>query len=204
MSSENPTGAASVPQDGVESATAPGGAAAETPSAAQVEEWRAAALKLAEANDRHLRLYADFENFKKRAQRERDETRRAAVESVLGRLLPVVDTFEMAMVAAQMPGTSVETLRAGVQMIQGQLRGVLGEFGVEEIDALGKPFDPLMHEAVSQQETSDVPEGQVVQQMRRGYRCRDRLLRAASVVVARPPGSSSAQPGAVQGGAPQA
>jgi len=197
MSSENPTGAANVPQDGTETAAAQ--AAGETPTAAQVEEWRAAALKLAEANERHLRLYADFENFKKRAQRERDETRRAAVESVLGRLLPVVDTFEMAMMAAQMPGTSVETLRAGVQMIQGQLRGVLGEFGVEEIDAMGKPFDPLFHEAVSQQETLDVPEGQVVQQMRRGYRCRERLLRAASVVVARPPASGASQTVAEQG-----
>jgi molecular chaperone GrpE len=202
MSSENPTGAANVPQDGTETAAAQ--AAGETPTAAQVEEWRAAALKLAEANERHLRLYADFENFKKRAQRERDETRRAAVESVLGRLLPVVDTFEMAMMAAQMPGTSVETLRAGVQMIQGQLRGVLGEFGVEEIDAMGKPFDPLFHEAVSQQETLDVPEGQVVQQMRRGYRCRERLLRAASVVVARPPASVASPTVAEQGDAPKA
>jgi molecular chaperone GrpE len=202
MSSENPTGAANVPQDGTETAAAQ--AAGETPTAAQVEEWRAAALKLAEANERHLRLYADFENFKKRAQRERDETRRAAVESVLGRLLPVVDTFEMAMMAAQMPGTSVETLRAGVQMIQGQLRGVLGEFGVEEIDAMGKPFDPLFHEAVSQQETLDVPEGQVVQQMRRGYRCRERLLRAASVVVARPPASGASQTVAEQGDATKA
>jgi len=202
MSSENPTGAANVPQDGTETSAAQ--AAGETPTAAQVEEWRAAASKLAEANERHLRLYADFENFKKRAQRERDETRRAAVESVLGRLLPVVDTFEMAMMAAQMPGTSVETLRAGVQMIQGQLRGVLGEFGVEEIDAMGKPFDPLFHEAVSQQETLDVPEGQVVQQMRRGYRCRERLLRAASVVVARPPASGASQTVAEQGDAPKA
>ena len=201
MSSENPTGAANVPQDGTETAAAQ--AAGETPTAAQVEEWRAAALKLAEANERHLRLYADFENFKKRAQRERDETRRAAVESVLGRLLPVVDTFEMAMMAAQMPGTSVETLRAGVQMIQGQLRGVLGEFGVEEIDAMGKPFDPLFHEAVSQQETLDVPEGQVVQQLRRGYRCRERLLRAASVVVARPPAPGASPTVAEQGDAPK-
>lgn len=194
MSSENPPGTTTTPTDATEQA-APQSAASgnpEIPTPAQVEEWRTAAARLAEAQERHLRLYADFENFKKRAQRERDETRRAAVESVLGRLLPVVDTFEMAMAAAQLPGTSVETLRAGVQMIQGQLRGVLGEFGVEEIDATGKPFDPLLHEAVSQQETADVPEGHVVQQMRRGYKCRDRLLRAASVVVARPPGQPPA------------
>ena len=202
MSSENPPGTAATPMDGTQSGAAKEAqASVEQPTAAQVEEWRTAAERLVEANERHLRLYADFENFKKRAQRERDETRRAAIESVLGRLLPVVDTFEMAMVAAQMPGTSVETLRAGVQMIQGQLRGVLGEFGVEEIDATGKPFDPLMHEAVSQQETADVPEGHVVQQMRRGYRCRERLLRAASVVVARPPAGT---PGSTSGESPTA
>ena len=192
MSSDNSPGTAATPMDGTATGVSNGSQApADAPTPAQIEEWRAAASKLAEANERHLRLYADFENFKKRSQRERDETRRAAIESVLGRLLPVVDTFEMAMAAAQMPGTSVETLRAGVQMIQGQLRGVLGEFGVEEIDATGKPFDPALHEAVSQQESSDVPEGHVVQQMRRGYRCRDRLLRAASVVVARPPASQA-------------
>lgn len=195
MSSENPPGTSATPMDGTDAGapnTVPPTTEAPTPE--QVEEWRAAASKLAEAHERHLRLYADFENFKKRAQRERDETRRAAIESVLGRILPVVDTFEMAMAAAQLPGTSVDTLRAGVQMIQGQLRGVLGEFGVEEIDAAGKPFDPLLHEAVSQQESLDVPEGHVIQQMRRGYKCRDRLLRAASVVVARPPAEPTSTP----------
>jgi molecular chaperone GrpE len=108
---------------------------------------------------------------------------------VVTRILPVIDTFEMALQAAQMPGTTVETLKAGVSMIHGQLRGVLGELGVEEVSALGQVFDPSLHEAVSQQETASVPEGQVVQQLRKGYRCRDRLLRPASVVVARAPGA---------------
>lgn len=163
-------------------------AAAETLTPEQVAELKTAAERGAEAQERFIRLYADFENFKKRAQRERDEARRAATESVVTRILPVIDTFEMALQAAQMPGTTVETLKAGVSMIHGQLRGVLGELGVEEVSALGQVFDPSLHEAVSQQETDSVPEGQVVQQLRKGYRCRDRLLRPASVVVARAPG----------------
>ena len=147
--------------------------------------------QLAEAQERYVRLYADFENFKKRAARERDEVRRATTESVMGRLLPVLDTFEMAMQAASLPNTSVDSLKAGVAMIQGQLRNTVADYGVEEIDALGKPFDPALHEALSQQETSEVPEGHVLSQNRKGYRMKDRLLRPAAVVVARKPGSAA-------------
>ncbi len=72
-------------------------------------------------------------------------------------------------------------------MIHQQLRGVLTEAGLEEVDAAGKPFDPNWHEAVSQQESADVPDGQVLQQLRRGYKLRDRLIRPATVIVARKP-----------------
>ena len=130
--------------------------------------------QLAEVQERYVRLYADFENFKKRAARERDEVRRSTTESVLGRLLPVLDTFEMAMQAAAQPNTNLESLKAGVSMIQGQLRNTVADYGVEEIDALGKPFDPALH------------------QNRKGYRMKDRLLRPAAVVVARKPGSATA------------
>jgi molecular chaperone GrpE len=101
----------------------------------------------------------------------------------------VLDTFEMAMQAAAQPTVNLETLKAGVSMIQGQLRNAVGEYGVEEINAVGQPFDPLVHEAVSEQETDEVPAGQVVAQSRKGYRVKDRLLRPASVVVARRPGT---------------
>lgn len=143
--------------------------------------------QLAEVQERYVRLYADFENFKKRAARERDDVRRAATESVLGRLLPVLDTFEMAMQAASQPNTNLESLRAGVAMIQGQLRNTVADYGVEEIDAVGKPFDPSLHEALSQQETTETPDGHVLSQNRKGYRMKDRLLRPAAVVVARKP-----------------
>lgn len=182
MSSEHAAPAAGPESGQPDSQTAP-----ETLTAEQVNELKAAAAKGAEAQERFVRLYADFENFKKRAQRERDETRRAAQESVVTRLLPVIDNFEMALQAAAQPGTTVETLKAGVGMIHSQLRGVLSDLNVEEVPALGQPFDPSIHEAVSQQESADVPEGQVLQQVRKGYRCRERLLRAASVIVARAP-----------------
>ena len=147
--------------------------------------------QLAEVQERYVRLYADFENFKKRAARERDEVRRSTTESVLGRLLPVLDTFEMAMQAAAQPNTNLESLKAGVSMIQGQLRNTVADDGVEEIDAMGKPFDPALHEALSQQETTEVAEGLVISQNRKGYRMKDRLLRPAAVVVARKPGSTT-------------
>lgn len=147
--------------------------------------------QLAEVQERYVRLYADFENFKKRATRERDEVRRATTESVLGRLLPVLDTFEMAMQAAALPNTNLESLKAGVSMIQGQLRNTVADYGVEEIDAIGKPFDPALHEALSQQESADTAEGHVISQNRKGYRMKDRLLRPAAVVVARRPGSAT-------------
>ncbi len=159
-------------------------------------ELKALAAQGAEAQERYLRLYADFENFKKRAARERDEVRRAAIEGMISRLLPVLDTFDMAMAAAQIPGTNLETLKAGVQMIQGQLRGVFAEQGLEELVTTDKDFDPSVHEAVSQAESSTVPEGRILQQMRKGYRLKDRLLRPASVVVARAPGTPTDTQGA--------
>ena len=110
---------------------------------------------------------------------------------MLARFSPVLDNFEMALSAA---GTSTDptakSLLAGVQMIAQQFRGVLTECGLEEIDAAGKAFDPHFHEAVSQQDSTEVPEGHVLQQLRKGYRLRDRLLRPATVVVARRPASA--------------
>jgi molecular chaperone GrpE len=122
-----------------------------------------------------------------RAARERDETRRAATEAMLGKLLPVLDNFDMALAATNQANVTVETLKVGVSMIHTQLRQVFSDSGVDAVDAVGLPFDPAIHEAVSQQETTDVPEGQVVQQLRKGYRFKDRLLRPATVVVAKKP-----------------
>ncbi|MSU31501.1 MAG: nucleotide exchange factor GrpE [Pedosphaera sp.] len=165
-------------------------------SAAPLESEELVTLKAlvargAEAQERYVRLYADFENFKKRASRERDDVRRSAIESVIGRILPVLDTFEMAMQAATQPGVNLDTLKAGITMIQGTLRNAVSEFGVEEVNALGQTFDPLIHEAVSQVETTEAEDGQVLSQSRKGYRIKDRLIRPATVIVARRPGTTT-------------
>ena len=151
------------------------------------------AAKADEYWDRLLRTSADFDNFKKRAARERSEATQSATAALLQKLLPVLDHFEMARTAAQTAGGGQPTpLQTGIEMIQQQLRRVLAETGLEEIDAAGKAFDPTLHEAVSQVETAAAPEGQVVQQIRKGYKLRDRLLRPAAVIVAKTPAAPTA------------
>lgn len=141
--------------------------------------------------DRLLRGVADLENFRKRAARERQEAVQFANQSLLERLIPALDNLDMALTAVgSAQGASVDSLKTGVEMVLVQLRSVLKDAGLEEISAVGQPFDPTWHEAVSEQETKDVPEGQVLQQLRKGYRLQQRLLRPANVVVARQPKAS--------------
>jgi molecular chaperone GrpE len=158
----------------------------------QIEELKARAAKADEHWDRLLRTTADLENFKKRAAREKTEAAQFANASLLQKLLPILDNFEMAQMAAQsVQGDSLASLQAGVAMIQQQLKTILTDSGLEEIDASGKPFDPTLHEAVSQQESIEVPENHIVQQIRKGFKLRDRLLRPASVIVAKKPAINS-------------
>ena len=158
----------------------------------QIEDLKSRAAKADDNWDRLLRTTADFDNFKKRAAREKIEAAQYASFSLLQKLLPVLDNFEMALAAAQTaPGDKPAALQSGVTMIQQQLKSALAETGLEEIDATGKPFDPALHEAISQQETSKVPEDHVAQQLRKGYKFRDRLLRAATVIVAKKPAATS-------------
>ena len=146
---------------------------------------------IAELNERIVRLTADFDNFRKRAQRDKDEARQFANQGLLEKLLPVLDNFEMALTAVKGADPSV---RDGVQMILNQLLSVLKESGVEPVDALGQPFDPNLHEALSQEETTDAEEGTVVQQVQCGYKLNDRLVRPARVVVAKAPGTAEEAP----------
>jgi molecular chaperone GrpE len=159
----------------------------------QLEELQTRAAKAGEHWDRLLRTTADFENFKKRAARERGEAAQSASLALLQKLLPVLDHFEMAQTAAQSAeNDKLASLQAGIAMIQQQLKGILAEAGLEEIAAAGKLFNPMLHEAVSQLESNDVPEGHVLQQIRKGYKSRDRLLRPAAVVVAKKPSAPPA------------
>jgi molecular chaperone GrpE len=159
-----------------------------TVTPAQLAELKERAGRADENWERLLRTTADFENFKKRAAREKQEAIKFANEGLLQKLVPVLEHLDMALAAGQAAQPEAgQSLQAGVSMIGQQLKSVLAEAGLEEVDAVGKPFDPNLHEALSQKETPDVPEGQVVQQLRKGYKFRDRLLRPASVVVAKQP-----------------
>ena len=154
----------------------------------QFEELKERAAKADDNWERLLRTTADFENFKKRVTREKQEAIRYANEGLLQKLVPIMDNFDMALSAAQTGQTeAAQSLQAGINMIYQQMKSALVEAGLEEVDAAGKTFDPNLHEAVSQTETTEAPEGQVVQQLRKGYKLRDRLLRPATVVVAKAP-----------------
>jgi molecular chaperone GrpE len=157
-----------------------------TPEA--LENLKEKGAKADEHWERLLRTTADFDNFKKRAAREKQDAIKYANENLLQKLIPVLDNFDMAMSATQSTaGETQQSLQTGVAMILQQLRSAVQEAGLEEIDAAGKVFDPNLHEAVSQKETSDAPDGSVLQQLRKGYKLKDRLLRPATVVVAKAP-----------------
>ena len=154
----------------------------------QIEEMQAKDGKADEHWERLLRTTADFDNYKKRAAREKQDAIKYANESLVGKIIPVLDNFEMALAAAQSSSADgLKSLQDGVAMIQTQLKSVLTEAGLEDIDATGKPFDPNLHEAVSQQQSATVAEGHVLQQLRKGYKLRERLLRPATVIVAKAP-----------------
>ncbi|MDB6032683.1 MAG: GrpE protein [Verrucomicrobiales bacterium] len=154
----------------------------------ELAQLRSQAAKARELQDMLLRTAAEFDNYKKRIAREKQEAAKYVNEPILQKLIPVLDNFEMAFAASgSNQNVSVQSLQTGVNMILSQLKSVLSETGLEGIDAVGQKFDPNIHEALSQQETADVPEGQVVQQLRRGYKLRDRLLRPAAVVVSKSP-----------------
>ncbi len=154
----------------------------------QLRELRERAAKADEHWDRLLRTTADFDNFKKRAAREKQDAVKYANQDLLQKLIPVLDNFDMAQAATQTKEAGApQSLQAGISMVYQLLKKVLHEAGLEEVDATGQPFDPSLHEAVSQQEAAEVPEGHVFRQLRKGYKLRDRLLRPAGVIVAKQP-----------------
>lgn len=147
------------------------------------EEIERLERELAELRDRSMRTLADFDNYRKRAERERQEFRRYALLEPLRELLEVVDNLERAATA----GGSAEDLKQGVDMIVRQLHDYLRHHGVSAIEARGEAFDPTVHEAVSRRESEEVSDPVVDEEYQRGYRLHDRLLRPARVVVAVPP-----------------
>jgi molecular chaperone GrpE len=144
--------------------------------------------QLAEADDRLIRLQADFENFRKRAQRERQEALQYGPQNLVKDLLSVVDNLERAIDhARQSEGGDLQSFLQGVELVQREFLGVLGNHGVNEIEASGKPFDPALHEAMAQLPVTDSAPNTVVEVLQKGYQLRDRLVRASRVVVAKTP-----------------
>jgi molecular chaperone GrpE len=137
--------------------------------------------------DRLARLQAEFENARKRAERERTEFRDYAVGTVVEQFLPVVDNFELALKST---GTAAQ-LRHGVELIVKQMEEILGKMQVSPIAAVGEAFDPRMHEALGSVDRDDLPDQHVAEEIRRGYRLRERLLRPAMVRVAHNPKQKS-------------
>ncbi|EFF65986.1 co-chaperone GrpE [Selenomonas noxia ATCC 43541] len=154
----------------------------ETAEAAPVED-KAAALEaeLKEKSDRILRLQADFENFRRRTAKEKEELAAVITQNILGDLLPLLDNFERAMAVEQTDG---EAFQKGVEMIFTQLREVLDKHGLQSIEAEGQTFDPNFHQAVMRVEDSDAPDGTITQVLQKGYQAKGRVIRPAMVQVA--------------------
>lgn len=146
---------------------------------------------LNEATDKYIRLYADFENYRKVAARNKEELLKYANEELLTDFLTVIDHLELALQHSAGNETS-NALAEGVQLTLKELKGVLEKHGLATIDAMGKPFDPFVHHAMSQIESEDADENTVVKEFRKGYMLKDRVIRAALVGVAKKSSQSGA------------
>lgn len=131
--------------------------------------------------DRLARLQAEFDNFRKRSQREQQEFRDYALADALKQVLPILDSLDRAL---KTENASTDDFRAGVELIDRQFHDFLTKLGVEPISAVGQVFDPNLHQAVHMVESDSVPDNHVVDELQRGYRIKDRLLRPAMVRVA--------------------
>jgi molecular chaperone GrpE len=160
------------------------GSATAEMTAEETDEEEVAKLRreIADLRDRTMRTLADFDNFRKRSERERQETRKYALLEPLRDFLEVVDNLGLALSAAG----SADDLKRGVEMIHRQMQELLRRLGVQEIEALNQPFDPALHEAVQREEDPTVKTPTVVGELRRGYRLHERLLRPSMVKVAVP------------------
>jgi molecular chaperone GrpE len=135
--------------------------------------------------DRLARAQAEFENARRRASKEQQDFRDYATADAIKALLPALDSFERALESGRSEGGD---FRSGVELIYKQLQDGLAKLGVRPIPAKGEPFDPHYHEAIELVETSDVPDHEILEELQRGYKFKDRLLRPAMVKVAKNPG----------------
>lgn len=152
-------------------------------SAVRTPAMSPSALRDVSDQERLLRVQADFENLKKRVEREAEETRRQAAAALIGRILPVLDNFERALSAEAGAETNADALRRGVALIFRQMLDELRKEGLEAIESVGQTFDPEVHEAVETGSVPEFPNDVVIEELQRGYRLRGRVLRPALVRV---------------------
>lgn len=156
------------------------------------EQLAAAKADAAAQQDRYLRTVADFENFRKRTLREKDELRQFAAANVVEDLIPILDSLGLGLVAAKQGAGDSKSIADGVAMVLEQFKGALARHGMKEIDPLGQTFDPNLHDCLAHQ-PADAPEEKVIQVIRLGYSLNGRLLRPASVVVSSGPAQAEAK-----------
>ena len=154
--------------------------------AGELEQAKAEAL---EAQEKLLRMAAEFENIKKRLQKEKEATIKYAEENILRELLPSIDHLEMAVNQDRNSENFGDSLLEGVEMTLNGLLSTLERYGLKPIDSEGEPFDPNKHEAIAMEESDEVPAQKIIKDFQKGYFFKDRLLRAAKVIVSKGSGN---------------
>jgi len=171
------------PGEGDDGSSEPAGRAVPEEASGPAAELQKLKAERDSLQDRFARAQAEFDNVRRRAAKEQQDFRDYAAADAIKSLLPVVDSFERALQVKSEPGD----FRSGVELIYKQLQDVLVKLGVRAIPAKGEPFDPHVHEAIEMVETSDAPDHEVIEELQRGYKMKDRLLRPAMVKVAKNP-----------------
>jgi len=148
------------------------------------EEIESLKQALADKQDNLFRLSAEFENYKKRLDKDKDNICKFANESLIKDLIPVIDNLDLAMQHAE-DNADFNTLKEGIAITLKEFLSILDKNGLTQLDAQGEIFDPNLHEAVSQEETKDVPPNTVVRELKKGYLLKERLLRPSMVIVSK-------------------
>lgn len=171
----------------------PAEGASEEPSEQEPSELERVQQERDQLKDRLLRVAADFENFRKRTRRELEDTLHRAKEDTVRELLPIIDNLERAAHAAR-SADDVAAVAEGVKMVLRSFEDVAGRLGLTRIQSVGEVFDPNLHDAVQQEETDSHPPGTILGEAVPGYLLGDKLLRPATVIVARPPAKTTEHP----------
>lgn len=156
----------------------------EFPSEKEFEELKQKAAESEEYKDKYLKVHAEYENTRKRLEKEKTDHIKFANEDIISKLFPIMDNFDMAFDAME-KAEDKDALLEGIKLVQKEFHKVLEENGVERIETEGKEFDPNMHEAVNAVNTEEYPDGMIIEEVRPGYMLNKRLLRPAQVIIAK-------------------